>query len=126
MNLFSMLSARAEANDPVRVGLIGAGKFGSMFLAQLNRLPGIHLVGICDLSPERARSNLALVGWPSERFSATSLDDAAAKGTTHVGVDWRALVASQLLKKANTSSMSPSKRMHFVDMAWRRLREPKM
>ena len=92
MNLFPKLAARAAENDPVRVGLIGAGKFGSMFLAQLNRLPGIHLVGICDLSPERARSNLTLVGWAPERFGASSLDDAVAKGTTYVSDDWQALV----------------------------------
>ena len=32
MNLFKKLQARAETGDPIRVGMIGAGKFGSMFL----------------------------------------------------------------------------------------------
>ena len=35
MNLQAMLAARLAANKPVRVGLVGAGKFGSMFLAQM-------------------------------------------------------------------------------------------
>ena len=93
MNLFAKLRQRAEENNPIRIGMIGAGKFGSMFLAQARQIPGIHLVGIADLSPDRARSNLALVGWEEERYGAASLDEAARSGTTHVGDDWRALVA---------------------------------
>ena len=54
MNLFAKLAQRAEKNDPVRVGMIGAGKFGTMFLSQAGRLPGIHLIGVADLSPENA------------------------------------------------------------------------
>jgi len=93
MNLFPKLQQRAEANNPIRVGLIGAGKFGSMFLAQASRLPGIHVVGVADLSPDNARSNLNFVGWPAERYAAANLDDAFAKGTTHVGEDAAALIA---------------------------------
>jgi predicted homoserine dehydrogenase-like protein len=93
MNLFSLLQARAAAGDPIRVGLIGAGKFGSMYLAQVPHTPGVHLVGIADLSPARARENLARVGWPAERAAAASLDHAARSGTTHVGDDWQALVS---------------------------------
>ena len=43
MNLQAMLAARAEAGKPVRVGLIGAGKFGSMFLAQVPSIAGIEV-----------------------------------------------------------------------------------
>ena len=59
MNLFSKLQQRDAAQNPIRIGMIGAGKFGSMFLAQANRLPGIHIVGVADLNPSIARSNLA-------------------------------------------------------------------
>lgn len=93
MNLFAKLRQRAEEQNPIRVCMIGAGKFGSMFLAQARRIPGIHLVGIADLSPAAARSNLALVGWEPERCAAAGLDDAAKRGTTHVGDDWRSLIA---------------------------------
>jgi hypothetical protein len=34
MNLFAKLTPRAEAGKPIRIGMIGAGKIGSMFLAQ--------------------------------------------------------------------------------------------
>ena len=53
MNLYRMLLERAAANRPLRVGLIGAGKFGSMYLAQAKHTPGIHITGIADLSPDR-------------------------------------------------------------------------
>jgi len=93
LNLYAKLKERAENQDPVRVGLIGAGKFGSMFLSQARKIPGIHLIGIADLSPANARSNLEYVGWTPERFGAASLDAAAQSGATHVGDDWLALVA---------------------------------
>ena len=92
MNLYRNLLARAEAGNPVRVGMIGAGKFGSMFLAQARRLKGIHVVGIADLNPEAARSNLAFVGWEEERYCAASLDNAAETGSTHVGEEAAALI----------------------------------
>ena len=89
MNLFQKLNARSQ---PIRVALIGAGKFGSMFLAQVQRLPGIHVVGIADLNPATARSNLAYVGWPEERYAATSPDAAAREGTTFVTDDADTLI----------------------------------
>ena len=64
--------ARRDAGKPLRVGLIGAGKFGSMFLAQARRTPGLHLLGVADLDPARARAALARVGWPAEQISARS------------------------------------------------------
>ncbi len=90
--LFAKLQQRAAEARPVRVGLIGAGKFGSMYLAQVPRTPGVHLAGIADLDPEAACRNLARVGWTAERVQAPSLDAALADGRTHVGDDWQALV----------------------------------
>ena len=92
MNLHAKLRQRAAEGRPVRVGLIGAGKFGSMYLAQIPRTPGVHLAAIADLSPVAARANLARVGWSAERTVASGIDAAIAAGTTHVGDDWQALV----------------------------------
>ncbi len=64
MNLHAMLLARAEEGRPIRVGLIGAGKFGAMFLSQARRTPGLHLMGVADLSRDRARQALLETGWP--------------------------------------------------------------
>ena len=38
MSLYQQLQQRAAAGRPIRVGLIGAGKFGSMYLAQVPRM----------------------------------------------------------------------------------------
>jgi predicted homoserine dehydrogenase-like protein len=64
-----------------------------MYLAQIPRTPGVHLVGIADLSVEGARANLSRVGWDAQRMQAASLDAAIKAGTTHIGEDWRALVS---------------------------------
>ena len=92
MNLFTKLQQHDAANKRIRVGMIGAGKFGTMFLAQAIRLPGIHIVGITDLNPANALSNLAYVGWPDEAYCAASLDDAIKTGTSFVSDDWQALI----------------------------------
>ena len=73
MSLSAKLAARAAAGKPVRVGLIGAGKFGSMYLSQAPRTPGIHLVGVADLSPERAKASLKRVGWEPDRYAASNI-----------------------------------------------------
>ena len=93
MSLFAKLQQRQAEGRPIRIGLIGAGKFGSMYLAQIPRTPGVHLVGIADLSPAGARANLARVGWDLQRTQAASLDAAIKEGSTHIGEDWRALVS---------------------------------
>ncbi len=72
MNLHHLLNARASAGKPVRVALIGAGKFGSMFLSQVPHTPGLEVPVIVDLDPERAREACRTVGWDAERIAATS------------------------------------------------------
>lgn len=94
MNLFAKLQARARQGKPLRIGLIGAGKFGSMYLSQVPRTPGVHLTGIADLQPARVRQSLASLGWPEERCSAASLDQAAKSGATAIIEDSLALIAS--------------------------------
>ena len=112
MNLHRKLQQRAAEGRPVRIGLIGAGKFGSMYLAQIPRTPGVHLVGIADLSPANARVNLARVGWADERLQAKSLDEAVKQGTTHVGDDWKALVSHPAIDVIVECTGSP---LHAVD-----------
>ncbi|MBY0338488.1 MAG: flagellar biosynthesis protein FlgA [Acetobacteraceae bacterium] len=87
MNLHRLLSARAAQGKPVTVGVIGAGKFGAMFLAMAARSPGIHVAAIADLSPARARENLSRIGWEAERSAAPSLDAALTSGATWLTED---------------------------------------
>jgi predicted homoserine dehydrogenase-like protein len=94
MNLSTMLRERAAAGQPIRIGQIGAGKFGTMFLSQVRLTPGMHLAGLADLMPARARERLAEVGWPAEQMAARSLGDALKGGTTHVTDNAMALIES--------------------------------
>ena len=71
MNLYSMLQARADSGRPVRAGLIGTGKFGAMFLAQVLTTRGLELTVIADLSPERAKQACRNAGWSDEQIAAT-------------------------------------------------------
>src|SRR5579864_6338476 len=71
MNLQSLLAARVDANKPVRAGLIGAGKFGSMFLAQVPSIAGLEVAVISDLDPERAKAACRNVGWDAGRIART-------------------------------------------------------
>ena len=79
MNLYRLLQQRVAAGKPVRVGLIGAGKFGSMFLAQVPSTPGIEVAVIADLAPDRAKEACRRVGWDGARIAATCFTDDATK-----------------------------------------------
>jgi predicted homoserine dehydrogenase-like protein len=93
MNLSSLLLEREAAGRPVTVGLIGAGKFGTMFLAQARLTRGLHVVAIADLNVERARSQLASANWPAEQYAAPSLGDAVKARSTHITADAQLLIA---------------------------------
>ena len=84
MNLHALLLEREAAGRPVTVGLIGAGKFGTMFLSQA-RLHARHARRRRRRSRRRARASdqLKTAGWPAEQYAASSLDDALKRGATH-------------------------------------------
>src|SRR5580765_3333619 len=79
MNLYAKLLQRKD--NPLRIGLIGAGKFAAMYLAQVPRTPGVELAAIADLSPANAKENLKRVGWDPNRIPP-------------ITEDWQKLVAN--------------------------------
>jgi len=107
MNLYSKLQQRAAQGKPLRIGVIGAGKFGAMYIAQVPRTPGVHLVGIADLSPANAKENLQRVGWEPSRYDAPSLERALKENRTHVSDDWQALVAHPAVEIIIESTGNP-------------------
>ncbi|WP_309625640.1 Gfo/Idh/MocA family oxidoreductase [Methylibium sp.] len=108
MNLHSMLEARAAEGKLLRVALIGAGKFGSMYLSQARRTPGIHLVAVADLDPARAKAALLGVGWPADRLGAQSLDEARRSGGTFLTDDTPAVIASDAVDIVVDATGSPA------------------
>jgi len=91
MNLHSLLAARVEAGKPVRVGLIGAGKFGSMFLAQVPSISGLDVAMICDRDVDRAKAACRTVAWDDARIARTRFssrgDEACADERVEVVVE---------------------------------------
>jgi predicted homoserine dehydrogenase-like protein len=87
MNLHRLLQQRAAAGKPVRVGLIGAGKFGSMFLNQVPTIVGLDIPVIADLDPERARDACRRVGWDARRVARTCVLASGAELCAHPEVE---------------------------------------
>lgn len=90
----TQLAARAAAGRPIRVGLIGAGKFTAMYLAQALTTPGVHILGVADLDRRRAVESFRRAGWPEERFAAPDFDTALRSGGTVLTEDAHALIAA--------------------------------
>ena len=108
MSLIQKLKARAAEGRPVRVAVIGGGKFGSMYLSQAPRTPGIHVVAVVDLSPDRAKASLIRVGWDVPRMGATSLTQALQDGSTFVTDDAAAVIASDCVDIVIDATGSPA------------------
>ena len=107
MSLYRKLLRLQESATPIRVGMVGAGKFGSMFLAQTRKIPGIQIVGIADLSVTRARSNLEFIGWPADALTARSAEEAAKTGGICLTEDATSLTTSPFIDVMIESTGDP-------------------
>ena len=79
MFLQKAISKRIDDNNPVKVALIGAGKFGSMFLSQVPSTKGLEVTVIADLNPENAKKACRNVGWTEDLINKTQFVDDALK-----------------------------------------------
>src|SRR5271169_2183279 len=87
MSLFRLSQQRAAGGRPVRIALIGAGKFGSMFLNQAATMPGTEVAVIADLDPERARNACRAVGWDAARIARTAFVASGVEACADPGVE---------------------------------------
>ena len=78
MFLQNAIAKRIDNNDPVKVALIGAGKFGSMFLSQVPSTKGIEVLVIADLKPDNAIKACKNVGWSDDLINKTKFVDTGA------------------------------------------------
>ena len=114
MNLYAKLLEREAAERPVTVGVIGAGKFGTMFLAQARLTRGMHVVGVADLDVARARSQLKTAGWPQEAYAAGSIADAHKSRTTLVTDESAALIADPRIEVIVEATGVPGAGIHHA------------
>ena len=117
MNLSKLLAVRAEGGDPVRVGMIGAGKFGTMFLNQARLTPGLHIVGIADLNVEGARQSCLATGWPADQIRAATAAEALRTGATYLTEDAAGLISSGSLEVLVEATGDPVAGIHHCLLA---------
>jgi len=100
MNLYNLLQQRDRENNPIRVGIIGAGKFATMFFSQSRLTPGMKIVGIADLYPEKAKEACVRAGWPDSALTiemeTDRINDAARTGKTVITENALALIDADL------------------------------
>ena len=97
-NLSTKLAALEAAGKPIQVGIIGAGKFGSMYISQVHRTPGVRLAGIADLSIDRALASLERTGYPADKYDQTakiSLEEGIRIGKTAITSDSGKLISQR-------------------------------
>jgi len=96
-SLSTKLAQREAEGKPIQIGIIGAGKFGSMFISQCHRTPGMRLAGISDLDKNRALAALERTGYPKNRFDATasiSVEEGIKQGKTAITQDSEELITA--------------------------------
>ncbi|MGJ9406367.1 NAD(P)H-dependent oxidoreductase [Nesterenkonia aurantiaca] len=95
MNLHEQLQQREADGNPIKVGLIGAGRYGTMYMAQARNIPGVHVVGIADLNKERAQGAIRLVEWPQNDVVDT-VAEALSTGKTALVTDAHELLNADI------------------------------
>ena len=114
MNLHAKLLERDAAGRPVTVGVIGAGKFGTMFLAQARLTTGMHVVGVADLDVTRARGQLNTANWPAEVYAAASLADAHKRRGTFVTDNAASLISDPRIEVIVEATGVPGAGIHHA------------
>ncbi|KAK4632770.1 hypothetical protein CLAFUR0_02568 [Fulvia fulva] len=110
-SLSTKLAEREAAGKPIQVGLIGAGKFGSMFISQSHRTPGMRLAAIADLSADRAKAALKRTGYPEDRYDAAgsmSIEEGIKTGKVAITQDSAAMIATPGIDVVLEVTGSPS------------------
>ena len=114
MFLYDELYSRSDANNPVRVGLIGAGKFGSMFLSQVPTTLGLEVKAIADLDPDRARQSCRTVGWSDAQLKATEFFDSTQTMIDAGGIDVLVEATGNPIAGIAHAKMAIAAKIHIV------------
>jgi predicted homoserine dehydrogenase-like protein len=98
--LHQRLAELEREGRPIRVGIIGAGTFGTQIVAQTCRIQGMRVAAIADLKPERAARALSLGGVPREEVqvakTAGEIDQAMDRGRPAVTAGAEELLGSRV------------------------------
>lgn len=94
-----LLAQRAAENRPIRVGVIGTGKFGAGLVAQISQMRGMVVSAIADVRLEHARHAYSSSGVPegAQRVAeeASDIDDAIRAGQPVIAEDGTLLTQAE-------------------------------
>jgi len=98
--LFEQLRRRESQGRPIRMGVIGAGTFGTQIVAQTCRMQGMRVSALAELDLERARRALALGGIQGERVceaeTSSAINDAIRNDSAAITADASLLMESEI------------------------------
>ena len=63
IDLFDRLINHQEDGNSFRIGVIGLGKFATMFLSQAKSTPGIEITAVADLDFKKAEAAIRTAGF---------------------------------------------------------------
>lgn len=90
-----LLAERAADGNPIRVGIIGTGKFGAGLVAQISQMQGMVVAAIADINAHNARYAYESSGAPAEEIrtaeTVAELEDAVRAGKPVIVEDGLAL-----------------------------------
>ena len=99
MFIRSLLAQRAAENRPIRVGIIGTGKFGAGLVAQISQMRGMTTAVIADINLAHARHAYTSSRVPADAIRAAEtldeMEDAIRAGKPVVVEDGLLLAASE-------------------------------
>ena len=87
MFLEKKINELIDNKKTVNVTLIGAGKFGSMFLSQVPYTKGLNVFTICDLNIDKAKKACREVGWSEDQINNTIFTEDFEKAINDDEVD---------------------------------------
>ena len=75
IDLFDRLINHQEDGNSFRIGVIGLGKFATMFLSQAKSTPGIEITAIADLDFKKAEASIRTAGF-EKNFNTSGFNEA--------------------------------------------------
>ena len=97
----TQLAKRAAENNPIRVGIIGAGKFGAGLVAQISQMQGMVASAIADIDLEHAKGAYKASNVPSDAIQRVgnidAMNDTIRSGKPAITEDGLHIIQSDMI-----------------------------
>lgn len=110
--LSGLLAERERNGNPIRVGLVGSGKFGTGLVAQVAGMRGMDVCAIADINLDNAREAFGAGGHDAEQTyvvqNGNGLEDALATGKRAITDDANLITTSDQIDVVVDATGLPS------------------